>query len=422
MRTHPFRRTATAALLILAAVASAQTVDGKPAVKQEILDRVTTMLATRAYVPGLDFAKWTEYIKVEKDKLDAAPDDEAFTREVNRALSQFKASHIVLMTPKSTTARRTGSTVGIGISGAPAPDGLLIIRTVPNAPAAKGGLVPGDTILKVDGKAVEGTRGIAGPAGSTVRLTVRKGEDKKEKDVVLIRQPFSTQRPEELAWIDRDTAKLTIYTFDMGYDGDRVESHLRKAKGAKTLVLDLRDNGGGAVFNLQHLMGLLMPRDASLGTFVSRSLVEAYVKETKDQTPEAAEAAAWTTGEGRIYPFRNRALEPYTGKLVVLQNGGSGSASEIAAAALRENRGATVIGTKSAGAVLVSVMGSATNGFTIQYPLSDYITPKGLRLEGNGVTPDIVVEEPRFRLPKDPDPVVEKVREVVSVPPRRKSG
>ena len=98
----------------------------------------------------------------------------------------------------------------------------------------------------------------------------------------------------------------------------------------------------------------------------------------------------------------------YTGRVAVLVNRFSGSASEIAAAALHDLVGAEVVGTKSAGAVLVSVIGDATNGFTLQYPIMDYVTVKGLRIEGNGVAPTVTVEDAKFRLPKDPDPVVEK--------------
>lgn len=404
-----FRSAALVATFAAALVASAQTVDGKPEVKKEILDRVTFLLTRYSFVPGMDFAKWNDFLKDERAELDKAETDEEFTRDVNRALAKFNASHIVLFSPKSVNQRRTGSTVGVGITIAPGEreDGVLIVRTVKNAPADKGGLRPGDVIVTVDGKPAKGVAGIAGPAGSTVRIGYRR--DSVVKEVVLIRQPFSTKRDEELAWIDRDTAKLTIWSFDMGYDGDRVESLMKKANKAKTLVLDLRDNGGGAVFNLQHLTSLLMPADTPLGTFVDKNMVRKYQKETGDETPESAEVAAWSPS--KIRPLKQKRITPFAGRIVVLQNGNSGSASEIAAAALKELRGATVIGTKSAGAVLVSVITDATNGFNLQYPLSDYVTPKGQRLEGNGVTPDVEVADARFRLPKDPDPVLDRTKE-----------
>ena len=85
----------------------------------------------------------------------------------------------------------------------------------------------------------------------------------------------------------------------------------------------------------------------------------------------------------------------WTGKMAVLINRGSASASEIAAAALNECVGAPLIGQKSAGAVLASVYGSLPSGFSVQYPIDDYVTIKGVRLEKSPREPDEVVEQLR---------------------------
>ena len=86
----------------------------------------------------------------------------------------------------------------------------------------------------------------------------------------------------------------------------------------------------------------------------------------------------------------------------------SGSAAEIAAAALHDVLGAPVIGTKSAGAVLASVIDPVSNGFTLQYPIEDYVTIKGVRLEGNGVTPDILSQDVALRTPNAHEDAIEK--------------
>ena len=96
----------------------------------------------------------------------------------------------------------------------------------------------------------------------------------------------------------------------------------------------------------------------------------------------------------------------------MLINGVSGSASEIVAAGLRDTIGATVVGSKSAGAVLVSQYVPASNGFMLQYPLSDYVTIKGVRLEGAGVIPDVLASDPKLRTPNAPDDVVKKAVEL----------
>jgi carboxyl-terminal processing protease len=291
----------------------------------------------------------------------------------------------------------------------------LIVRTVSGAPADKAGLVPGDIIVKVDGKPAEGSKGIAGEEGTSVVLTVKK-TDGRMQDYTLTRSKFSTKRPEELTEVDKNTAKLSIYTFDLSYDADNVETLMRRASKYKNLILDLRDNGGGAVVNLQHLLGLFLPEDKSIGTFVSRRLATDFVEKTGGSEKEVLKVAEWSRTSERwkdnpnvqVRPFKNNSVPRYKGHTAVLVNRFSGSASEMAAAALRDLAGAEVVGTKSAGAVLVSVIVPASNGFTLQYPISDYVTVKGLRIEGNGVVPTAEVEDPKIRLPNTKDPVVEK--------------
>src|SRR5690349_21910252 len=91
-----------------------------------------------------------------------------------------------------------------------------------------------------------------------------------------------------------------------------------------------------------------------------------------------------------------RTKEPFKGDIVVLVDGGSGSASEMMAAALKEQLGAKIVGAKSAGAVLASTMLPLSNGFLLQFPLMDYVTIKGQRLEGTGLVPDVVTPAPKF--------------------------
>ena len=419
---HPFRTVAaTATFALLLAVCSAQTVDGKPEVKSQILDRVTTIIENRAFVPGLDFAKWKEFAEGQKGKFDDSKDDDEFVGAVNEAFSKFGASHIALLSPRSTTYRNTGSTVGVGIATQRTEEGTLIIRTVPGAPADKAGIVPGDVIVKVDGKPVEGIRGIAGAESTKVVLTVKR-VDAKVKEFTLTRSKFNTVRPEELEVLNPDTAILSVYTFDpVGYAAGNVETLMKRAAPYKNLIVDLRDNGGGAVVNVQHFLGLFMGR-TTIGTFVDRSMADAYAEGVKADEPfSLAKVAAWSRerpgwGSKQLKPFVNRSVPVYKGKVVVLVNGGSGSGAEIAAAAFHDLLGSEVVGTKSAGAVLAAYIVPVTNGFSLEYPTSDYITVKGTRLEGVGVVPTEKVDDPKYRIAKAKDPVIDKAVEISNRP------
>ncbi|CAN5466989.1 hypothetical protein BH11ARM1_BH11ARM1_11760 [soil metagenome] len=411
---HFFRGAASVVLLsVVVGLSMAQTVDNKPEVKKAVLDKVSSYLTKFAFVPGIDFNKWPDFLKENQEKIDAANTDDDFQRAVNTALSEFGASHIVMTTPRQSEQRRTGATVGIGISSQVTPDGLLIVRTVKGAPADLAGIVSGDTVIEVDGEKVDGIKGIPGAEGSTVKIKVKRG-DGTTKEFTLVRKKFSTVRPEELEWLNPDTAKLDIYTFDLSYDAENVEKLMKEAAKAKTLIVDLRDNGGGAVSNLQHMLGLLMNPEQPIGTFISRRTVDEYVDATKGDPKNLQAVANWAATMGKVRPARSKTMAPYHGNLIVFTNGLSGSASEIAAAALQENANAKIIGTKSAGAVLVSVIQPAADNFMLQFPIQDYITIRGKRLEGNGVVPDIEAKDPLVRLATSKDACVEAALNLVT--------
>jgi len=403
--TYRIKLFAVLGLILVAGFAAAQTVDANPKVKQEVLDKVASILSQSAFVPGIDFGKWDGFIQDEKPAIDAAKDDDEFRTAVNTALHKFGASHVVLMTPKMSQVRRTGANVGVGISTQATPDGLVIIRVIKDAPAEKAGLIVGDTITEVDGKPVNPAPNLSGDEGTELAFKVKHADGKIE-DYKLTRQKYSTLRPPELLWVDKDTAQLKIYSFDPGYDKAKIVDFMRDALKAKNLILDLRFNGGGSVANLQHLLGLMIPDNKPIGTFINRNTVSDYIESTGGNGTDLQAIAEWS--EKKLRPIHRDFTPVFSGKIAVLINKFSGSASEIAAAALHDVMGAPVIGTKSAGAVLASVIEPAADGFMLQYPIEDYVTIKGLRLEGLGVTPDIDAPELNIRTPNPHDDAIDK--------------
>ena len=408
-RVIGFRLAVVTSMALASVAAFCQTIEVNPLAKQEVVDQISAVLSKDAFVPGLDFSKWPDFIKQEQARIDAAKNDDEFQRAVNDALRKFGATHMVLTSPRVAEMRRDGSTVGVGVSSQRTPDGLLVTRTVADAPAERAGIVPGDVIVAVDGKPGMGAAAIAGKEGSDVTLTVRHA-DKSTEDYILTRRKFSTLRLEELTWVDKDTAKITIYSFDLSYNHERVEGMMKDAENSRNLILDLRDNGGGSIANFRKLLGFFIPPSKPVGTFIDRRMVDDYVAATHGKPTDLAAIANWSPRKLRCIP--SETLPLYKGHVIVLVNGLSGSASEIIAAGLRDTIGATVVGTKSAGAVLVSQYVQATNGFWLQYPLSDYVTIHGVRLEGSGVTPDVLATGPSVRLPNAPDEAVKKAVEL----------
>jgi len=369
-----------------------------PESKTKVLASVERLLTERAFVPGADFSKWPTMIASYKEQLDGAKSDAEFSNVVNTALQKFGFSHIMLFPPAVSQQRVTQTRAGIGIRIQVEENGLRVTDIFPDGPAAKAGIAPGDLVIECDGKPVRSVTDVSGEKGQKSTIVVDR--DGAKKSFEIVRADYSTVIPETIEW-DGEIAIVKVPTFDIGYSRTNIDKLLGEARKAKGIVLDLRSNGGGRVINLQHLAGHFLDAQAEpMGTFVGRQNLVAYEKETGKTGATIREIAEFTKAKVRAASIDGG---PYRGPVAVLINGGSGSASEMMAASLREQRGAYLVGSRSAGAVLASIMAPImeVKGYTLQIPLLDYVTIKGHRLEGNGLVPDAEAPIARFGQPDE---------------------
>ena len=155
-------------------------------------------------------------------------------------------------------------------------------------------------------------------------------------------------------------------------------------------MLDLRSNPGGSVENMHHLLAMFLPNRTEVGTFITRKTASGYTTATRASANDPLKIAKWSKPNFTIH---SRGVTPYSGKVDVLLDGGSASAAEIIASALREIKGAKIIGSPSAGAVLMSTFEELPHSFRLQFPISDYVSLKGDRLEANPLKPDVSLSE-----------------------------
>lgn len=357
-------------------------------VREEILSGVTDILKTRAFVPGLDFNRWDELLEKNKEDLLKIGTENGFTSGVNRLIREFGISHVGLRTPRSATFRRTGVTSGLGM-GAQFENGAMVIRTVSEgSPADKAGLVVGDRIVEINGEPVKEDSRLAQNGDEPLKLKFVRGQE-SPRLVEVKSGEFVVVNRDKLTWVGDDIAVLRINSFSRGYEVEDINKMMTEAAKAKGVIIDLRNNGGGAVSNLAHLMGLFIESTEPVGTFVNRQMMRAFTEEKKVEMADVKEIATW--GQQKYRP-RTPSVPRFEGKVAVLINRGSASASEIFASAIKEVRGGEVVGQNSRGAVLASTYGRLAGGFEIQYPVSDYVTIKGQRLEGDPVVPTIPIE------------------------------
>ncbi len=178
--------------------------------------------------------------------------------------------------------------------------------------------------------------------------------------------------------------RFNIFTLNLG---DRILSAIRSMNDAPGLIIDLRGNPGGVGQMASQIAGVLQTRPGSLG-------------EMKMRTSQI---------EFRIFPQR----DAYTGPIVVLIDGRSGSTSEVFTSGMQESGRIIVVGERSIGAALPSAFQKLPTGALFQYAIADFKTPKGILIEGRGVIPDIEVLLKRSDLLKGRDLQMESALEQV---------
>lgn len=254
---------------------------------------------------------------------------------------------------------------------------VIITSPFPGGPADRAGLRAKDMISAVNGEDIsklsanEASKLIRGKAGEPITLTVHRGES--VFDISLMPEVVITPTC-EWQMLDDNIAYLRILqfsqtTFDSVYDD--IKEILNS--GANSLIIDLRNNGGGVV-------------DSAL------SIANMFVKEGTLLTTGFKKGSS---NQDTVYSATNYLVVPEEMPVVVLTNQGTASASEILTAALKENNRATVIGSQSFGKGIMQHVIPYMNGY-LNVTVAHYYTPNANDIHEIGITPDIEINEPEF--------------------------
>jgi carboxyl-terminal processing protease len=264
-------------------------------------------------------------------------------------------------------ARRSlaGAYGGIGVTVLPAPSGLLVRRTM-NGPARIAGVLPGDTIMAVDGAATaslsfdEALGRILGRPGSKVTLRVLR--DGRAIQFRLVRRAFAL--PSVHSRLVNHVGVLRVDTFSRG-SAAAAKAALRRLERqhAKALVLDLRGNPGGLLDQAVGVSSLFLHRRASVVSLAGAHKPLRILYSTGGPASTIA--------------------------LAVLVDRGSASASEVVAGALKDHGRATIVGERTYGKSLVQQIVRLPSGAALKLTVARYLTPAGVDISRNGVQPDI---------------------------------
>ncbi len=264
-------------------------------------------------------------------------------------------------------------------------DGLVkVLRTTPDNPARKAGVLAGDIIYKADDEDISGlgvedvAKKLRGEAGTKVKLTVMR--DNKEVSFDLVREIINNVSV--YSDYKGDAAIITITRFDSD-TGKLARKKAQEAidKKVKKVIIDLRGNGGGYVTAAQEV--------ASLWVESGKLIVE-----QKSQSGLYNE---------KVYAKGGSAILKNT-KTIVLVNGSTASASEIVAGALQDYGLAKLIGEKTYGKGSVQALQKLTGGELLRVTVAKWYTPKGKNINGEGIVPDKEVERTFDQINKEEDP------------------
>jgi len=290
----------------------------------------------------------------------------------------------------------SGSFGGVGMEIGIRKGILTVISPLEGTPAERAGFKPGDQILKINGEDTlnmtidEAVSKIRGKPGTEVVLTIFRENWQEPKDFKIIREIINIVAVKS-KMIDSKIGYLKINTFN-----ENTYSEFKKAyenlerQGADRFIIDLRNNPGGYLHIVVQMSGLFLDK----GTIVLKEVQRNINKKGK------REDMIYSPGPGN-----------FSKKVVVLINRGSASASEILAGALRDNLNVKLIGEKSYG------KGSVQKPFIIdnkmlKLTIAYWLTPKGEKIEGNGLKPDIEVKDTLLESTST-DSILDKAIEVV---------
>jgi carboxyl-terminal processing protease len=302
----------------------------------------------------------------------------------------------------------TAEEVALVEKNVPLPDGdpgidvtrqyyLRVVSTRDGSPAARVGLRTGDYIRAIDGRptrdlsAFEGLRLLRGPVGSSVKVTVLRGNAAEPHELALTREKIApSQVSSRVAPGGIGVVRIAAFSPETPREVARAVAALEK-QGATHLALDVRGTSTGAVVDGLETARLFVPT----GTLAQREL--------RGQAPAPVTAKA---GDGSI-----------TLPAVVLTTNGTSDAAEVLAAALAGNSRATLVGERTLGRAAEQRLVRLPDGSGLWITYARFLTPAGKAIHGQGIEPGVAAEDPDVEFGSEvpaTDPILDKAIETLT--------
>jgi len=317
--------------------------------------------------------------------------------------------YTVFMEPKKTESfienvETGGNFEGVGMEIGIKGGILTVVAPLEGTPAMKAGIKAGDKIIKINNASTENmlleeaVSQIKGEKGTEVVLTIFRKNLKEPKDIAIVRDIIQIpivkwEMKEEPFSHKTNIAYIKIYQFtgNLFKKFQEITSEIHQAK-AEKIILDLRNNPGGYLGTAVDIASWFLPK----GEVV---VIEDFGKEREQEK------------------YRSKGYKEFQNiPVVVLINKGSASASEIVAGALKDIRGVKLIGEKSFGKGSVQTLEKFRDGSSLKITIAKWLTPSGLSISDEGLTPNIEIEltDEDYDNNKDPqlDEAIKALRDI----------
>lgn len=299
--------------------------------------------------------------------------DSALVNGMMSGLNDPHSEHFTTEEASSFNENVSGNIQGIGVGYSPVENGVMITKVYDNSPAFKADLKVGDILIKADDHDLAGIDSdkvkeyVRGEEGTKVNLVVLRGKETLQKEVT--RKALDTSTFYEI----RKAGNISFGYIELSTFGvdtaSQVESALKQFKDKKidTLVLDLRDNGGGYLTAAEKILDLFFTSDEVI-----------YQMQQKNDSAKKYYASSDTH-----YTFTNG---------YILVNGSTASASELTAGALQSEKGFKLVGEQTYGKGTAQTQKTLSDGSVLKYTYAKWMIPNGTCINGKGLKPDVEIE------------------------------
>ena len=295
-------------------------------------------------------------------------------------------------------ADATGNFVGVGVYMVQDTEAnkIMVLSPIKGSPAEKAGLQPGDYIIAVDGvtytgeQMTEASNKIKGETGTTVKLQIQRKDE--TLDIELTRENIKVN-PVEGEFLENNIGYIEFSSFDDGTAEEfKTKFEELQGKGIKSLIIDLRNNGGGIVDEALEIANYILDKDSVILYEVDKNNNETVEKTTDD-------------------PIINMPI-------VILTNENTASSSEILAGALKDHKKSTIVGEKTYGKGVIQRLLTLPDGSGLKITSEKYLTPNRTEINKVGIEPDEKVELPEtvtniLNVEKNEDTQLQKAIEIL---------